>query len=165
MEPTGDLVLPERVTVQLVDRNGTPVRMSDVLFRITAFARQKNDYRLQPFATDSEGLATITREQLEAEVAANHESGLMDYAHISRCSPVVEIGLLTDEEIRGAIDARKIWTSLLAVERDRWESLEQLLTLYRNANNSGLLAPEPAMRLVWNGRGTEYSYLFLVVAG
>jgi hypothetical protein len=164
MEPIGHLVLPEQVTVQLVDSSGSPAKMADVLFQITAFARQKNDYHLQPFATDREGLATITREQLDAEVAANHDSGLMDYVHISKCSSAVEIRPLTDEETLRAIEARKVWSSLLAGERDRWESLGQLLNLYRNANNSRLSVLEPTMRVVWDGRGTEYSYLFIVVA-
>ena len=57
------------------------IRMSDVLFRIKVFARRKNDYSLAPFATDDEGLATITKAQLKSEVAADHDSGVMDKLH------------------------------------------------------------------------------------
>ena len=164
MELLENLVLPERTTVQLIDSKGSSIRMSDVLFRIKVFARRKNDYSLAPFATEDEGLATITKAQLESEVAADHDSGVMDYAGISTCSPVVEIHLLTDEEIRRAIEARStIWTKLLSGERDRWQSIEQLLAVYKNANNHRLLALEPTLRPVWNGLGTNHSYLFPVV--
>jgi hypothetical protein len=158
-----NLVLPERITVQLIDSKGSSIRMSDVLFRITAFATRKNDYCMQPFATDDEGLATITKAQLESEVAKNQDSGVMDYAGIITCSPIVEIRLLTDEEIRRATEARKIWKRLLSGERDRWESLEQLLAVYKTANNGRLLTLEPTLRPVWNGLETNHSYLFPVV--
>lgn len=69
-------LLPKQVTIQLVDGRNRPIRMANVLFGITAFASRKNDYHLQPFGTDSEGLAKITKDQLEAEVAANLSSGL-----------------------------------------------------------------------------------------
>jgi hypothetical protein len=160
-----NLILPERVTIQLVETNKSPVSMSNVLLGITAFARRKNDFHLQPFATDTGGLVTITKKELEAEVTANYDSGVMDYAHISECSPSVEIRLLTEEVIRGAVEARKIWTKLLAGERDRWKSLEQLLTLYRNANNGRLLAQEsPPVRVDWNRDGAEYSHKFVVAS-
>jgi hypothetical protein len=157
------LILPERVTIQLVDKNKVPVKLSNILFGIRAFARRKNDFNLQPFPTGNDGLVTITSKELEADVAANYDSGVMDYAHISDCSPSVEIRILTEEEIKSAVDARKIWTKLLAGERDRWKSLEQLLTLYRNANNGRLLADEcPPMRVEWREGGAEYSYKFVV---
>ncbi len=164
MELRENLVLPDRITIQLVDSNGSPIRISDVLFRITAFARRKNDYCLQPFATDQEGAATITKRQLESEVAADQDTGVMDYAHISTCHPRVEIHLLTDEEIRRAIEGRNIWKKLLMGERDRWESLEQLLTVYKNANNGRLLALGPNLRPIWNGLETTHAYLFPVLA-
>jgi hypothetical protein len=158
-----NLVLPEQITVQLIDSNGSSIRMSNVLFRITAFARRKNDYSLAPFATDDEGLATITKAQLESEVAADLDSGVMDHAAISTCSPIVEIHLLTDEEIRRAIEARStIWKGLLSGERDRWQSIEQLLAVYKNANNHRLLALEPTLRPVWNGVEKNHSYVFPV---
>lgn len=156
------LILPERVTIQLVDKNKSPVSISNVLFGIRAFARRKNDFNLQPFPTDSGGLVTITKKELEADVAANYDSGVMDYAHIGDCSPFVEIRMLTEGEINGAVEARKIWKKLLAGERDRWRSLDQLLTVYRNANNGRLLADEsPPMRVAWKTDGADYSYNFV----
>jgi hypothetical protein len=68
------LILPERVTIQLVDKNKSQVSISNVLFGIRAFARHKNDFNLQPFPTDSDGLVTITKKELEADLAANYAS-------------------------------------------------------------------------------------------
>ena len=164
-ETYAKLILPEQVMIQLVDENILPVRMSNVLFVITAFPDRKNDYHLGPFGTDSKGLATITQRQLEAEAAANVDTGVMDYSHISACSSWVEIRMLTDEEIERAVQARKnVWRTLLAGERDRWQSMEQLLTFYRNANNSRLHATNAALRVRWKGDASEYSYNFLVTS-
>jgi hypothetical protein len=114
-----NLVLPNRVAIQLVDTDKRPLKMANVLFRVRLFARYKSDFTLQPFASDGNGLVTNSRNELEAEVAAAYDSGLMDYAHVSTCSPSVEIRLLSGEDIHRAIEARKIWTNLLAGERDR----------------------------------------------
>jgi len=100
------LVLPERVRLRLTDVSGRSVALADVLLRIHAFARRKNDFDLQPFPTDSEGVAVISRDQLRAEVSATYDSGLMDYCGIEECYPAVEISVLTVDEIQRAIHAR-----------------------------------------------------------
>ncbi len=160
------LILPDQVTIQLIDSDNCPVRIPNVLFRITAFARRKNDFQLQPFATDSEGLVSITKKELEAEATAHYDSGVMDYGHISACSPIVEIRMLTNEDIKRAVEARKIWANLLAGERDRWKSLEELLTLYSNANNDRLRPSLPhessSLCVSWNMPGITYSHRFVV---
>lgn len=158
------LILPERATIQLIDEDNSQVKVPNVLFAITAFARRKSDFHLSPFATSDTGLATITKKELEAEVAANYDYGLMDYADIAECSPSVEIRLLTDEDIARAVEARKnVWTALLDGERDRWSSLEELLSLYGNANNGKLLPRESRpMRVDWRVAGAAYSYEFPV---
>jgi hypothetical protein len=160
------LILPARVAIQLVDRNGGALKTPNVLLRITAFAARKDDFLLQPFASDNDGLVTILKKDLEAEVAACHDSGLMNYGHIRECSSSVAIRLLTDEELKKVVDARsKIWNNLLMGERDRWNSMEQLLTLYKTANNSRFLPGQALpMRVKWNKDGAEYSYKFVLVA-
>ncbi len=121
-------------------------------------ARRKNDFTLQPFASDQEGLVTILRKEIEAAVAATYDSGLMDYAHVSDCFPTVEIVLLSDDDIDRAVAARKIWIHLLAGERDRWNSIEQLLNVYRNASNNRLLSERSLpIRDNWERDGAEYS--------
>jgi hypothetical protein len=158
------LVLPNRVAIQLVDRDLLPLRLAGVLFQLRLFARRKNDFTLQPFASDGDGLVTISRKEIEAEIEANYDSGLMDYAHVSDCVPAVEVRLLSEEDIHHAVEARKIWKHLLAGERDRWNSMEQLLNIYRNANNVNLLSDQsPTIRDDWDKAGAEYSYDCVVV--
>ena len=159
-----NLVLPNRVAIQLVDTDKRPLKMADVPFRVRFFARHKSDFTLQPFASDGNGVCTISRNEVEAEVAAHYDSGLMDHAHMRGCSPSVEICLLSAEDIHRAIEARKFWTNLLAGERDRWDSIEQLLDVYRKANNGRLFADQsPPIRDDWDKVGAEYTYDFVVL--
>jgi len=159
-----NLVLPNRVSIQLVDLKSLPLKLKNVLFRVRLSARHKNDFTLQPFVSDGDGLVTILSNELEAEVAANYDSGLMDYGHVSDCSPTVEIRLLSEDDIYRAIAARKIWKLLLAGERDRWKSIEQLLDVYKSANNGRLLQDRSsAIHDEWDKNGAEYSYSCMVV--
>jgi len=59
-----NLVLPNRVAIQLVDTDKRPLKMADVLFRVRLVARHKSDFTLQPFASDGNGLVTISRNEL-----------------------------------------------------------------------------------------------------
>jgi hypothetical protein len=155
------LRLPTRVLIQLVDNDESPLGIPNMLFRVTAFASRKNDFVFQPFASDDTGLVTITKKDLEAGVADCYDEGAMDYSHISECSSRVEIRLLTDEEVRRAVDARKIWKKLLAGERGRWNSIEELLNVYKAANNTRFLPLQPLpMRVSWSDEGAEHSYKF-----
>ncbi len=159
-----NLLLPNRVAIQLVDRNKLPLKMAGVLFRIHLFARARNDFTLQPFASDGEGIVTILKEELEAEVQANYDSGVMDCDHVSTCFPSVEIQLLSVEDIERAVKARKIWKNLLAGERDRWISMDQLLDVYRNACNKELFYEQSQpIRAQLEKSGAEYFYVFLIV--
>jgi len=160
-----DLIVPNKVSIQLADTSNRPFKMSDVIFRIRLLARFKNDFSLGPFLSDANGLVTVSKKEIEAGVAANYDSGLMDYAPLSNCSPSVEISLYSLVDIQRAIDARsKVWTNLLAGERDRWGSIEQLIDVYRNAPNSRLqIERSPTIRDTWNKDEAEFSYIFAVV--
>jgi len=151
------LVLPEKVRLKLTDASGKSVALADVLFRIHAFARWKNDFDLQPFPTNSEGVAFISRSELMAEVSATYDSGLMDYRGIDECSTRVEISALTIDEIQRAIHARTtVWRQLLKGEEKRWSSIKALIELYRRAAN-GQVRAEP-VRADWDGRQSEYEH-------
>jgi hypothetical protein len=133
--------------------------MANVLLRVHLFARRKNDFTLQPFVSDGEGLVTIPKNDLEAEITAHYDSGLMDYYRASDCLPSVEIRVLSTDEISKAIEARKIWNELLAGERHRWTSIEQLLALYEKANNRNLLLGQSSViRADWQQEGADCSY-------
>ena len=158
------LVLPNRVVIQLVDKNLFPLKLGGVLFQVQLFASHKSDLTLQPFASDGDGLVTISRKELDAEIAANYDSGLMDYAPVSDCASTVEIRLLAEDDIHHAVEARRTWKRLLAGERDRWNSMEQLLNVYRRAKNASLFSDQsPPIHDAWDKAGAEYSYNCVVV--
>jgi hypothetical protein len=160
-----NLILPDRVAIQLTDaQKVVPLAMAGVLFRVQLFARQKNDFRLQPFLSDDRGLVTILKKDIEAEVRAHYDSGLMDYHDVGSCFSMVEITLLSQVEIDRVIEVRRThWTSLLAGERERWTSIEQLLDVYRTANNGRLRYGQfSRIRDNWDEPGAEYSYDFFV---
>jgi hypothetical protein len=159
-----NLILPDGLAIQLRDAESLPVVMAGVLFRLHLFARQKNDFWLQPFASDDRGLVTISKKDIEAEVKAHHSTGLMDYYDVGTCFTLVEISLLSQRDIDGAIEARKNhWTSLLAGERERWTSIEQLLGVYGTANNRRFRYSQFShIRDNWDEPGAEYSYDWFV---
>lgn len=160
-----NLVLPNRVSIQLVGRDLLPIRLPSVLFKVTLFARQRNDFTLGPFATDADGFVTILRRELDADVASNYDSDLMGHYHVNDCIPKVEIRLWSAEDIARAVRARTtIWTKLLSGERERWNSIEELLTVYRNANNARLAVDQSTpIRDDWVKAGAEYTYNCVVV--
>jgi len=122
-----NLILPDRVTIQLINAQQHALKVEGVLFRVHFFARVKNDFNLQPFATNAEGLVIILRTEIEANIADHYATSLMDHHAVDDCFPTVEISMLTQEDISRAIEARKIWSSLLPGERERWASLDELL--------------------------------------
>ena len=105
----------------------------------------------------------ISKKDIEAEVRAQYDSGLMDYHDVGTCFPMVEISPLSQDGIDRAIEARKTWTSLLGGEQERWTSIEQLLDVYRTANNRRLrISQFSRIRDNWDEVGAEYSYDYIV---
>ena len=152
------LLLPERVVLRLVDPEGEPLRVANVLFTIHTFAKSKNDFRLGPFASDADGIVTITKRDLLAEAEAHYDSGLMDYDAVQNCQTVVEIEAMEASGIAKALEARtKIWKRLLRGESERWSSIEDLLNIYRTAANERISVHPIAVR--WDGSEMNYEYI------
>ena len=139
-----------------------PVRLGGAVFFLRLFATQKNDYHLGPFVSNDQGAVTIDREMCEHFVAAEHESGLMDYAGIDQCREEIEIRLLRPDEIsRVANSRRTVWRTLLGGEGEVFGSMAALLAVYDQASNSSLITREP-LTCVWNGSEPNPSYVYLV---
>jgi hypothetical protein len=151
------LILPEKVVLRLVDSAASPVRVANVLFRVHTFSTRKNDFKLAPFVTNREGVATIRKAELLAEAAAHYDSGLMDFDRIETCQPVVEIAPMDPSEIERALKARTdVWKNLLQGEIERWTSIEELRDVYRNAANGRVSLK--SFRACWDGSETEVEY-------
>ena len=150
------------MTVRLLSPTGEPYRCADLLLRVHAIARRKNDFRLGPYPTDADGVARITRADLEAAVGSTLDSGLMDYYRIEDCHSTVQISLWTPDDISRAHNARSTtWTSLLSGELRRWHSMQELLALYSRAlaatrSLSGLYALD--IRAEWTDPSARHSY-------
>jgi hypothetical protein len=159
-----NLTLPNKVEIQLVEKSLHPVKLEAVLFEIRLFARYRNDFVLGPFASDKSGLVTIGKKDMESEIASNYDVDLMGHSHVSDCFPTVDIRMLSEDEIfRAAMARRKTWPALLEGERNRWDSIEQLLKMYDHANNKYVVVQEASPnRHEWDKPGIEYSYNFVV---
>ena len=150
-----NLIFPETVTVRLVGPNKEPIRVPGVLIVVHVFASRKNDFFLQPFKTDANGEANITRKELLAEAAAHYDSGLMDYESIEESQALVEVRSMGLTEIERAVSSRsRVWTRLLKGECERWSSIEQLIDVYRQAAN-GRVSITP-VRVSWQLTCKEY---------
>jgi hypothetical protein len=158
------LCLPKSVTVALKTPEGNPLQLANVLFQIQTFATYKNDISLFPFATNHEGIAHITNEEMLTEAAAAYDSDLMGTSAIESAYDLVEIRLSSQAEIERAISSRsKVWTSLLNGEKKRWKTIADLISLYKSSNNHLLNIPEelpfrPKIRDSWIRSDAEYNY-------
>ena len=159
------LAFPIRAAIQLTDKNLLPRKLEGVLFRVRLLARRNNDFTLQPFSSDLDGLVTISRQEMESEAAAHYGCGLTDYADVSECVPPVEIRLLSEDDIRRALEVRiTVCKNLLAGEPDRWNIMEELPDVYRNARDRILLCDQsPIIHDDWDEAEAEYSYNCIVL--
>jgi hypothetical protein len=162
------LSIPERVTVCLLTSSGEPFLCADILIQVHLFARHKNDFHLGPYPTNAEGIATFTPQDMQANVDATYDSGLMDYPPVGECSSRVEIAVFPPDAISRALEARtKVWTSLLRGEEKLWKSIEELRNLYRRAENAtrgiSILSPTP-IHDEWRDLGAQCEYVFIVEA-
>jgi hypothetical protein len=151
------LVLPESVTIRLVDKDFLPVNISGFLIKVTAFARYRNNYHLGPFVSDEGGVIKFTRKDLLNDISAVHDSGLMDYAGYESCEQKVRIHAYTDQEIKKEIRSRSdIWVDLLQGEAERWGTIENLIAIYQAATNGKYNAVE--VESGWDDAQKEYEF-------
>ena len=156
------LVFPEEATIQLVrdsTPNARPFAVAGVVFGVRLRARQKNDYALQPFVSDARGCVRISRPACEALVAAEHDSGLMDYAGVEQCWPDVEIRALSVAEIEQVLEVRRhVWRQLLRGEDRLFASMADLLNVYERASNARLTGPAVPLVVRWDGSEPQPRY-------
>lgn len=155
----GNIILPQKVVIQLVDGFGEPINISDVIVTVHLFARHKNDIYLAPFISDNFGMIMITRKDLDSEI--EKISGSMDYYPVKTCFPFIEIFVNQPEDIARLLNEReKYWPVLLDEEKHRWNSIDDLLNGYRQARNKELniLKGISRIRDEWDGTQRKYMY-------
>jgi hypothetical protein len=152
------LILPQKVTLRLVDSERKQLRVPNILFLVHTFANYKNDFDLGPFVSVADGVVTITRHELLAEADAHYSSGLMDYRAVEDCKEAVEIRAMEPQQVEKALDARtRTWTGLLRGESSRWANIEELRNVYRTAANKRISVQPLSVK--WDGSQSEVEYL------
>jgi hypothetical protein len=161
-----NLILPEMARIQLTAWEGTrevPIRLPNVIFCVRAFARRKNDYHLAPFFSNQDGIVLITKSICEIFAEAELETGIMDYSPISSCYSFVEIYPWNEQEVKNAIEGRKLW-GIIRREKELWEFTDELIQRYKNSSNYKLR--ESVIRNVirdeWDGNKQEYEYTYQI---
>jgi hypothetical protein len=153
--------LPDKITITLVNPRQEHFPIDNILLYIKTKAIHKNDFHLGPFASDKNGIITITKNDLDNEVAATYDSGLMDYSSIENSSALVELRLYDQKEINKMIESRtKTWTSLLNGEKERWPSIKHLVDALKKSNNHLLLLNDltNSLRAEFDGRLNAYEF-------
>jgi len=154
-------IIPDKVTVKLVKPRQQDFPVDHILLYIKTNARHKNDFCLGPFVSDKDGIIKITKADIENEVTATYESGLMDYSNIENCFTFVELRLYEQAEIDKMINIRtKVWTSLLNGENQRWTSINHLIETLKKSNNKHLLLYDSTKRLRADFDGAQEEYEF-----
>ena len=154
-------ILPEKITVRLVKPEQQDFSIDHILLYIKTNARHKNDFYLGPFVSDKDGVITITKNDLDNEVIATYESGLMDYSSIENSFTFVELRLYDQDEIKKMIKSRtKVWTSLLKGEKERWTSIDHLVDTLKKSNNKLLQLYDSTKRVRADFDGTQNKYEF-----
>ncbi len=154
-------ILPDKITVKLIKPRKENFSVDNILLYIKTNARNKNDFYLGPFVSDKNGVITITKKDLDNEVTATYESGLMDYSSIENSFSFVELRLYDQNEIDKMIESRtKTWTSLLKGEIERWISINRLVDTLKQSNNKHLLLDESTKRIRAEFDGTQNEYEF-----
>ena len=97
-------ILPEKITVNIVDKSGSPLCKSNILVGIKTFATTKNDIELSPFSSDDKGKIIITKQELLKLETEAINSALMDYALLNTAKPEVNIFLIDTEEVNKRIN-------------------------------------------------------------
>src|ERR1039457_5070279 len=159
-----NLVLPERVTIQLIDSHKKPLALPNTLFSVCLFTRRKNDFFLGPYVSNASGIVEITGANLRHDINATFDSGLMDYVAVENAFSFVEIRLDHPDDIDRALKSRTTaWTSLLKGEKERWGTMDKLFDVYRNASNLSFIVRKGSSRIrdEWDGSQMQYEYDFM----
>ena len=155
------LILPDIIKVRLVKPRQLDLPVDNILLYIKTHASHKNDFELGPFVSDKDGIITISKSDLDNEVAATYDSGLMDYSSIDSNFSFVELRLYNQIEIDKLIESRtKTWKTLLKGETERWTSINHLVDTFKKSNNKLLLLYDSTRRIRADFDGTQTEYDF-----
>jgi len=142
------LKFPNHIVLKLIEGlTHKPITIPNVIISIHIFAIKKNDYNLGPFFSDKNGEIKIDKHVLDILAEAEIQTGLMDYNNIHECSPLVEINILSEDEINNLITGRKLW-GISEQEKEIYTTKEELLKKI-SYNNNKCVQPD-FLRALWD---------------
>jgi hypothetical protein len=108
---------------------------------------KKNDYFLGPFFSNENGEFEIDKNLLEISAEAELSTGIMDYRKINECSSLIEIRIISKEEIGNLLRGRELW-GIIGREKEFYKTKEELLDKIKK-NNNNLVLPQ-SLRVTWD---------------
>ena len=149
--------IPESINIQVTNNHCIAEPIAEIAIFIHVFAKTKNDYYLGPYFSNNDGLITIKKEEVEYEILATQDSGVMDYSSIEDAFSEVEICTYTQEQIDRMITTRKkVWTRLMKGEDKRWKTMNELLAKLGKCNNK-VLVRQKNIKIDLNSRDANYN--------
>jgi hypothetical protein len=112
------LRLPNQIAVQLVDPRGNDLREANVLIGLNLLHADRYYYGNLVGLTDSTGRTSITGKEIERRYASDQRNFPMDYKlELIECDAVGEVLLVSEEDIRGALDGLESFGDSAAYRR------------------------------------------------
>ena len=97
------LSLPSRIEAQLVGIEGSRLRAEDVLVGLNILRAGEYYYGNLVGLTDPDGIASVSRDELDLRFAADRVDYPMDYrTALEECDPLIEVCLLSGKEVSEA---------------------------------------------------------------
>ena len=93
------MIIPKKISLQITNEIGKPVRVKNILIGIRTFATRKNDIKLYPFVSNENGEIIIEKDQILNAANAFISYGIMDYASLESAKSTVEIYTWNNHEI------------------------------------------------------------------
>ena len=109
------LFIPEKIIIELKDKNGNSFNQKNILFGIKTFANRRNDIELSPFLSNENGVITITKNNIEKKLENFYSYGLMDYSSIESAKPEIEIYYWGNKNLENYII---YWSKILSGKTD-----------------------------------------------
>ena len=110
------LFIPDIIKIDLVDKQGNPLRQKNILIGIHTFATHKNNIDISPFLSDTNGQFIITKENLKKRADIFTDYGVMDYGTLESAKPDIQVYYWGNKSLDRYI---KYWTMILKNKRTR----------------------------------------------
>lgn len=110
------LFIPDIIKINLLGKDGNPLRQENILIGIHTFATHKNNIDISPFLSDTGGQCIITKEQVNKRADIFIDYGIMDYGSLESARPDIQIYYWGNKSLDRYVS---YWTMLLKNKKTR----------------------------------------------